>query len=209
MSTIAPAAAPPARSAAPPDVPDVPIYRLSVPQYHAMIQQGILTTEDRVELLRGWLVPKMTKNAPHPTATGLLLDVLFPLCPVGWLLRIQDPITLSDSEPEPDAAVVRGNRRDYAARHPNPAEVGLVIEAADSSLDQDRNVKKPMYAEARIPTYWIVNLIETVIEVYTDPSGPSAQPDYANRQDFHNGDEVPLILDGREIARIPVSSLLP
>jgi Uma2 family endonuclease len=80
---------------------------------------------------------------------------------------------------------------------------------SDSSLAQDRGVKKRLYAAARIPVYWIVNLLERQIEVYTDPSGPADQPDYRNRQDFAVSDSVPFVIDGRELGRIAVVDLLP
>jgi Uma2 family endonuclease len=183
----------------------MPIYRLSVPQYHAMVKAGILTENDEVELIRGWLVPKMSKNSPHRIANSLLVDVLPGLCGAGWHLQVQDPITLADSEPEPDGAVIRGRPRDYANRHPGPADVGLVIEVADTTLASDRTEKKQLYAEAKIPTYWIVNLVDGVIEMYTDPVGA----DYASRHDLRAGDDIPLVLDGRLVARVAVRDLLP
>src|SRR5262249_52378201 len=157
MSTIAPAGR--LAAATSPDVPTLPIYRLSVAQYHAMIQHGILGPEDRVELIHGWLVPKMTKNPPHTVSTGLVLDALNRAAPLGWHVRVQEPVTFAVSEPEPDNVLARGARRDYASRHPGPAEVGLVVEVADTSLDYDRDVKKPLYASAGVPVYWIVNLV--------------------------------------------------
>ena len=100
-----------------------------------------------------------------------------------WYVRIQAPITLSDGEPEPDLALVRGDRRDYLQHHPGPGDVVLVVEVADTSLARDRGIKKQTYAHAGIPAYWIVNLLERQIEVYTEPSGAAATPDYAQRRD--------------------------
>src|SRR5205823_6450881 len=100
----------------------------------------------------------------------------------GWHVRQQVPITLDTSEPEPDCCVAAGNRRDFLAHHPGPADVALVVEVADTTLDSDRRVKRPLYAEARIAVYWIVNLEDGQLEVYGDPSGPAAQPDYARQQ---------------------------
>jgi Uma2 family endonuclease len=203
MAPALPPAAP-----APAAVPTLPIYRLSVAQYHAMIRHGILVEGDRVELIHGWLVPKMTKNPPHTTATGLVSDALAPLV-AGWHVRPQEPITLSESEPEPDVVVARGSRRDYTNRHPGPRDVGLVVEVAESSLEQDRNVMGPVYAREGIAVYWIVNLVDHQLEVHTDPSGACAQPDYATRQVFGPADEVPVVNDGVEVGRIAVRDLLP
>ena len=91
-------------------------------------------------------------------ATGCLLDLLPRVLPAGWFLNVQDPITTPESLPEPDAAVIRGSRRDYRERRPMAADVGLIIEVADTSLAQDRGTKKRVYARVGIPVYWIVNL---------------------------------------------------
>jgi Uma2 family endonuclease len=131
------------------------------------------------------------------------------LVQAGWHVDTQEPITCEDSEPEPDVKVVRGAPRDYLNRHPGPQDVALVVEVTDSSLAQDRGLKKRLYAAARIPVYWIVNLLERQIEVYTDPSGPAEQPDYRRRQDFHAADKAPLVIEGREIGQIAVADLLP
>ena len=85
----------------------------------------------------------------------------------------------------------------------------MVVEVADASLDRDRSIKKQVYARAGIPVYWIVNLQERRIEVYTDPSGPVEVPDYRQHKDYAAGSEVPLMIEGREAGRIPVAALLP
>lgn len=189
--------------------PDLTIWHLSVRQYHEMIRAGILTEDDPVELLDGWLVTKMVKNPPHRVATRRVRQGLERVAPEGWYVDSQEPITLATSEPEPDAVIVRGQSDDYADRHPGPREVGLVVEVADDTLHRDQTVKKRLYAEAGIPEYWIVNLAEGKLEVYTDPTGPSPQPDYALRRDYARSEDVPLVLGGREIASVPVSALLP
>src|SRR5689334_21534048 len=86
----------------------VPVYRLSVEQYHEMIRNGIFKSGDRVELLEGILVPKMTKKPPHTFASQVLIDLLPPMLPPGWFFNSQEPLTTAESEPEPDAALVRG-----------------------------------------------------------------------------------------------------
>jgi Uma2 family endonuclease len=191
------------------EVPTARIYRLSVEQYHQMLAAGILKDGDPVELLKGLLVRKMGKNPPHRVATGLTREVLDNLVPAGWFVDSQEPITTDDSEPEPDISVVRGNRRQYNDRHPGPHDAGLLVEVADSSLEYDRGFKKRVYAEARVPVYWIVNIIENVVEVYTDPSGPGNQPDYRKCQIYNPAEEIPVVLDGQEVGRIAVRDLLP
>jgi hypothetical protein len=208
-------------------IPPEPVCRLSVSQYHEMISAGILTQDDLVELLEGWLVPKMVlsprplgegqgvrawttvKNPPHSTARHLCTKALEQICPPGWHVRSQEPLTLSDSEPEPDVAVVRGDPGQYERSHPGPQEVALVVEVADASLYRDRSIKKQIYARAGIPIYWIVNLQDRRIEVYTAPSGPADLPDYRQHEDYAAGMELPLTIEASEAGRISVATLLP
>ncbi len=121
----------------------------------------------------------------------------------------QEPITTADSEPEPDAVVVRGRPDDYLDRQPRSQETPLVVEVSDATLQRDRSTKLRIYARAAIPVYWIVNLINGCVEVNTDPTGPAEQPTYQQRRDYGPGDELPLVLDGKEIGRIPVREILP
>jgi Uma2 family endonuclease len=190
-------------------VPDDPIWRFSVREYHEMIRAGILTEGDPVELLDGWLVTKMTKNPPHRVATHLVCKALEEVIPQGWHVDSQGAITLATSEPEPDAALVRGDPRAYVDRHPRANDVALVVEVADTSLRRDRTVKKRLYAQAGIPAYWIVNLVDRRVDVYSDPSGPADQPDYRQHRTCSPADYVPVVVEGREIGRIAASTLLP
>ena len=189
--------------------PDVPIWRFSVKEYHELIHAGILHSGDPIELLEGLLVFKMSKNPPHVTSNALLRDMLIGLVSVGWYVNAQDPITTVESEPEPDISVIRGERLQFLDRHPNPSDVSMIAEVADSSLSHDRGFKKRVYARAGIPVYWIVNLIDRCIEVYTDPTGPCEQPDYRQPQIFGLNDAVPVVLDGQEIGRIAVKDVIP
>jgi Uma2 family endonuclease len=208
MSVSAPPKAS-SRAARDADIPDVPIYRLSVEQYHAMARAGILDEDAPVELLEGWLVRKMTKHRPHSVCTQLTGEALKRLVTQTWYVASQEPVTTTESEPEPDLAVIRGNPRDYPDRQPGPADVPLVVEVAESSLETDRNNKKRIYARAGIPVYWIANLVERKLEVYTDPTGPADLPDYRQLHDYGPADELPVVLDGVEVGRIPVREMLP
>jgi Uma2 family endonuclease len=191
------------------EVPTEAIFRLTVEQYHEMVRAGILVDGDPVELLEGWLVQKRTKNPPHTVTIGLVQDEVGPLLGKDFHLNVEGPVTTSDSEPEPDVAIRRGKRRKYLKRHPGPQDTPLAIEVPDTSLHRDRTLKKRIYARARIPVYWIVNLSDRQIEVYTDPTGPARKPDYRQRQDYGPDDQVPVVLDGKEVGRIPVRDLLP
>jgi hypothetical protein len=174
-----------------------------------MIQAGVYTEDDRVELIEGYIVPKMPHGTPHDSTMDQIDIALESSLPPGWRARSQRAITLSDSEPEPDYAIVRWSPRAFATHHPGPADIGLIIEVADSSLEFDRKEKGRVYARAGIVAYWIVNIPDGIIEVYTQPSGPTANPAYASHQDFSRGDSVPLVLDGVTAASLLVAYILP
>ena len=189
------------------DRPPVPVRRFSVDEYHQMGESGLLTPDDRVELLEGWIAPKMNQNPAHSLAIEKGQELLQSILPAGWRLRTQLPITTHDSEPEPDLAIVRRQRGKQT--HPMPTDVALVIEVADSSLGIDRRVKGRLYARSSIPVYWIVNLIDRRVEVFTDPSGATAAPAYLKRQFFGARGALPLIVAGKEVAMLSVKDLLP
>jgi Uma2 family endonuclease len=180
-----------------------------VPEYHKLIEIGLLTEDDALELIEGYLVLKMPRNPPHATSLHHTLRALHRCLPDGWSVWVQSAITLSDSEPEPDLAIVRGDERTYAHRHPGPADIGLAIEVSDSTLLGDRADKGRIYARAGIACYWIVNLNDRQVEVYTAPSGPTAAPAFAQRVDYRAGSTVPLVLEGALAGNIPVQDLLP
>ncbi|MBI3407951.1 MAG: Uma2 family endonuclease [Planctomycetes bacterium] len=188
-------------------VPHFPVRRFSVDEYHRMIEVGILGEDDDLELLNGWLVPKMTRNPPHDAIMDLTHECVRRLLPDAWRIRIQSAITTADSEPEPDLAIVRGPANRYLKRHPSPEEIALIIEVAQSSLDKDRNEKGPIYAAAGIPWYWIINLVDDCVEIYSTPSGPSDDPQYQKRTEQKLGDSVSLIVDGADLGKIAVNAL--
>jgi Uma2 family endonuclease len=191
-----------------PSAPAYQVYRFSVDQYQRMIEEGILGPDDRVELLAGYLVEKMPHNPPHDGTVGRVDRRLMRLLPDEWLLRVQSSIVLVGSQPEPDLAVVRGPEETYFERHPEPRDIALLIEVADSSLLEDRRKKGPIYAQARIALYWIVNVKDRSIEVYTQPVAGKS-PRYRRRQDYTDGQTIPITLGGHEIAQVPVRDLLP
>ncbi|MBE9119446.1 Uma2 family endonuclease [Tychonema sp. LEGE 07199] len=190
-------------------IPNDLILRLSIEQYHAIIQAGILTDDDSVELLEGWLVFKRPKNPLHRVTTRLVRTALENILPPGWYVDSQEPIALSNSEPEPDIVVVRGNTRQYLDRHPGAEDIALIVEVSDTTLQRDRTVKKRIYARAGIAIYWIVNLVEGLVEVYSQPLVEVEQPDYSQRLDFGRSAVIPIIIEGIEIGAIAVNSLLP
>jgi Uma2 family endonuclease len=183
--------------------------RFTVPEYHRLTELGILTENDNLELLEGYLVLKMSRNPPHDCSIQLTSYAINAANLSNWCVRIQSAVTLPDSEPEPDVAVVRGSARTYVAHHPGPTETGALIEVADSTLLGDRSDKGRIYARAKVPVYWIINLIDRQIEVYELPSGPTPVPGYAKTTIYGLGESVPLVLDGVTVATIAVVDLLP
>ena len=187
----------------------MPVCRLGVDQYEEMIRAGIVTKDSRIELLDGWLVPKMTKNPPHVLASELMRDALARNVPAGWCVYSEKPVRLKSSMPEPDAMVVRGQWREYRDRRVQAADVGLIVEVADASLDHDRIFKNHLYAQAGIPVYWLVNLIDQRIEAYSDPTGSDEKADYRQCRSYSAAEEILLVLDGRHVTGISVRELLP
>ncbi|MDB5307875.1 MAG: Uma2 family endonuclease [Gemmataceae bacterium] len=183
--------------------------RFTVDEYHKLIQIGVLTENDRVELLEGFRVEKLPHDPRHDGTIQLVGDAFSHVLPAGWDVRVKMAVTLGESEPEPDLAVVRDEASGYMGRHPGPGDFGIVIEVSNTTLDSDRDDKSRIYAEAGLPVYWIVNLIDWRVEVYEQPSGPTADPGYGVSHAYTVGGAVPLVLGGQLIGSIPVSDLLP
>jgi Uma2 family endonuclease len=182
------------------------LYRMNVDQYESLVESGVFTKRDKLHLIDGYLVAKMTQGDPHSTADDLCRDQLAGVLPAGWYVRSNKPVRIAPkSKPEPDHAVVRGKVRDYSRRTPEPADVALVVEIAESSLNDDRKLMAPIYGTAGIPVYWIVNLVDRQVEVYTGP-GPNG---YAPPVFYGPGFVVPVVVDGKIVGQIAVDDLLP
>ncbi len=181
------------------------LYRMTVDQYERLVDTGVLGGQP-VELIDGLLVRKMGKKPPHVIASEALRDELMPLIPKGWRLTIEAPIRIPEfDEPEPDLAIVRGTREQYEEHHPGPADLGLLIEVADTTLERDRGEKEAAYARGGVPAYWIVNLVDRQIEICTGPT-PAG---YRERRIVPPGESVPLFLDGNKLGQITVAAILP
>jgi Uma2 family endonuclease len=181
------------------------LYRMTVDQYERLVATGVLDGQP-IELINGLLVRKMGKKPPHVISCEALRDELLPLIPRGWRLTIEAPVRIPDfDEPEPDLAIVRGTREQYEDHHPGPADIGLLIEVADTTLDRDRGEKKSAYARARVPTYWIVNLVDRQLEIHTGPT-PAG---YRNRRILAPSEQVSVKIGRKEVGRIAVSTILP
>ena len=141
----------------------------TVDDYYAMAKAGILSPDDRVELLDGEIVAMAPIGGRHANCVGQLTDLM---SDVGRraLVWVQNPVRLdTGSEPQPDLMLIK--RRGYSSAHPGPRDVLLLVEVSETTIDLDRSDKLPLYARAGIPEVWIVNLPDECVEVYTEPAG--------------------------------------
>src|SRR3990172_1502766 len=161
------------------DAMPIPTKRLARVEYERLVDRAVFQPGDRVELVGGQLLVREPQGSPHAVAVRLAEDLIRAAFGSGWEVRGQMPVALDDeSEPEPDVAVCPGSPRDYVAGH--PSRPVLLVEAADASLAFDRVHKGSLYARAHVPDYWIVNLVDHVLEVHRDPT-PSADAPYGWR----------------------------
>jgi Uma2 family endonuclease len=211
MQSVARTARTPKTAAAlPPIVTDLPVRRFTVDEYHKLLEIGVLKEGEPCELLNGVITPKMPQNSPHSSAASRLERRLARLLPDRWILRSQKPVSIPGqaSEPEPDVAVVRGPEERYDARQPYSNDLAQIVEVSDTSIDMDLGEKPRIYAGARIPTYWVMNMIERRVEVYREPRG-GKKPTYRKQTHYGPSEEAIVVLNGSEVGRIPVRELLP
>lgn len=172
-----------------------------------MTEAGVLTPEDRVELIGGEILTVTPQKSTHATAVSLANETVRRIFGPDSHVRVQLPLAIGDdSEPEPDVAVVPGSIRDYRDTHPECAL--LVVEVADTTLAFDRDVKGSLYARAAVPEYWIVNLVESIVEVYRLPV-PNARARfgwvYAESKRLTRDDSIQV----QPEVRVLVADLLP
>ena len=147
------------------------LHRWTCHEYQRLIDHGFLDEDDPIELLDGLLLLKEPQHSLHRTAVLLVAKATERAFGEGWFVQTQSPIILDDrSEPEPDVCVVRGSPRDYVESH--PTRPALIVEVAQAGLRMARGRKAAAYARARISDYWIVNLIDRVLEVHREPMRP-------------------------------------
>jgi Uma2 family endonuclease len=189
--------------------PGIELKRFTRKEYDALVECGVFTPRDRIELIDGLLVVAEPQSEYHYSTIALVVRVLTRAFGDGWYVRPQGPIALDDmSEPEPDIAVVRGDILDYRREHPR--DPVLIVEVMLSSQTLDRRYKSSLYARAGRAEYWIVNLVDHMLEVRREPVEDPATPygwGYSVAQVFRAGDHVtPLAAPNASIA---VADLLP
>ena len=185
------------------------LHRWTRREYARLIDLGFFDENDPIELLDGLLLVKEPQSSPHRTAVLLVAKTLERAFGEGWFVQVQSPIGLDDrSEPEPDVCVVRGSPRDYT--HAHPTRPVLIVEVALSGLGVARGRKATAYARGGIGDYWIVNLVDQVLEVHRDPArpGPARRRwGYAAIQTL--GADAVMAPLSAPAARIRVADLLP
>jgi Uma2 family endonuclease len=187
-------------------------YRFDVRQFHRMMAAGVFE-DQKVELVAGKIYA-MTDLPPHSFAVGRLLRaLLLMLAGDQWTIRQEQPVLIGRFwAPKPDIAVLRGSDTNYAARHPRPRDVALLIEVSDTTYHRDRGRKWRRYAAAGILTYMIVRLKgpDTLVEVWTGPTGRGRAARYTDviRYSAQAGEAVPIEIDGREFGQVAVLDLI-
>lgn len=162
-------------------------HRFTLERYEAMIERGILHEDDRVELIHGVIVDVSPIGDRHTACVKRLNRLFTSIAAERVTVSIQDPIMLPpDSEPGPDAALLRPREDFYESGKPRSEDVLIVVEVADSSLDFDRDVKMPLYACATIPEAWLVDVEAQAVEVYTEPGGGR----YAQMRTYRSGETI-------------------
>nr|WP_150107111.1 Uma2 family endonuclease [Halothece sp. PCC 7418] len=142
----------------------------TVSEYQKMAEVGILTERDRVELMAGEIIPISPIGYRHAATVKRLNDLFGQRIGNQAIRGIQDPIVLDNqSQPQPDVVLLHPRSDYYASGHPQPQDIYLLVEVADSSITYDREIKIPLYAQAEIPEVWLIDLNENSVEVYQNP----------------------------------------
>jgi len=187
------------------------LFRFSLDQYHDMGRLGIIAADARVELLEGWIVQMHPIGAPHRFVVDELYRALAELIPGSHHVYSQQPVTFGSSEPVPDMVVVRGDNREFRGRHPGAAEIDLIVEVADTTLQLDRNQKSAICAAAEIAEYWIINLPERQAEIHRQPRAASdtTHATYETREVVPADGRMSLVLEGKKLGEIGLADVLP
>jgi Uma2 family endonuclease len=179
-------------------------------EYHRAAEMGLFRPDERLELIGGEVIRKMSpQQTPHATSVLLVEEQLRRVFAEGHVVRVQLPLALGEhSEPEPDASVVVGSIRDYEDEHPSTAV--LVVEVADTTVRTDRVTKAGLYAQFGIADYWIVNLPERVLEVHRDPAPMADQPfGHGYRSVTRHAEGATVTPLAAPVAAVLVDDLLP
>jgi Uma2 family endonuclease len=181
----------------------------NVEEFERLFEAGFFAPDAKLELIEGEVWEKMTQKDTHALAVLLAQYKLMEIFGAGYAVRVQSPLIFgARSKPEPDVAVVEGSPRQSSRPHPTTAL--LVVEVSDTTLVPDQQTKAPLYARAGIAEYWIVNLVDDVLEVRREPTEMPSQPlgfGYASTQILRRGETVSPLASPEAVVR--VEDLLP
>jgi len=191
-----------------PASPEEGPYLISVEEFYRMLEAEVFPREARVGLWEGRIYEKMAKTQAHAVAGNKATMALVRALPPGWFVGGENPVTVGPKRaPLPDLIVLRGAPDDYLDRRPGGADVGLVVELSLTSLKFDTGPKLAAYASAGIPAYWVLNLVDGVVHVHSDPIPVESR--YASSATVRRGESFPFQLDGVPVGPIAASDLLP
>lgn len=173
----------------------------SIDDYHRIVETGILA-DRHVELIQGQIIEMVPEGPDHVYSEETLAEQFRHHLGHQAYVREAKPITLPDSEPQPDLAIVRGTRYQYRQRHPGPGDILLVVEIAKSTLNTDLSRKRDLYASVTIPEYWIVDLRNRQVYRFWEPH----QNHYRRQQGLNQGEISPQAFPD---CRIDIPSLFP
>jgi Uma2 family endonuclease len=202
MSTATTTGSPPAR---PRWIPSS-LYRMTLEKYESLIASGFFSKRDDVHLINGYLVNRMAESPLHGAVCEAIRLAIEAILLATWHIRSEKGLRIPSqiSIPRPDLVIARGAPRNYLARYPEPADTALVVEVSYTSLDDDRAMAD-IYGAGGIPVYWIVNLVDGQVEVYSDP-GPDG---YRTHEVLAPGHVLHVVVDGVELGEIAVADILP
>ena len=183
--------------------------RLTVDEFRRKAARGEFSESKLFELLEGVVVSKARQTLKHETALENIQNVIGKLTPGGWHMRVQQPMNCGDSTPEPDAVIVKDALDQYVDRPPMPNMVSLIVEVADASLEQDRRLKGRIYARAGVMLYWLLNLVDSQLEVYSNASGPVPMPGFREKRVYRSEDKLSLVVGLDDLGMVKVRDLLP
>ncbi len=181
------------------------LYRMTLEKYESLIDLGFFSKRDDVHLINGYLVNRMPESPLHGAVCEVIRLAIEAILLATWHTRSEKGLRIPAqvSMPRPDLVIVRGAPRDYLARYPEPADAALVVEVSYTSPDEDRAMAD-IYGAGGIPAYWIVNLVDGQVEVYSDP-GPDG---YRTHEVLAPGHLLHMVVDGVEIGEIAVADIL-
>ena len=191
--------------------PDAQVFDVTSEMFFQMIEAGVFPPERRVFLWGGRLYEKMAKTVARSLTAYAISEKLRPFVTPDWLIWPENPVALDDKHaPLPDVTLVRGplERYEDENRHPEVGEVGLMVEIAVTSLPRDLTLRAEKFARALVPAYWVADVQGHCIIEHRAPQIIDGVGSYARVQPRQREGEIRLVLDGREVAAIPVAELI-